>query len=286
MTLAGSLLPPVAVLVCQQDKGRREAVLTFLPLLGWTRDMNHSTSWFCPFTQAYAEHGHMYSDFQNRAGGASSRSVITEASRWLTMADGEQRVRMPAAGPKAAKAVEASLSMSIGKDRDWLQERRLSGTHSERHVQAVVTAKAGWPDGPKGQIHADALGDWAPPPGSQPTGRGKPKGSRALYVPNSSLKTQMEARARFAYLMQAAFSLWDIDGTDASKPSLTWETTWDDVIPKVPPAALRPFYGEPTDELYPELSDEAALVGVTFSEPLPPRRQGATATRKRRRASH
>jgi hypothetical protein len=66
---------------------------------------------------------------------------------------------------------------------------------------------------------------------------------------------------------------------------VTWETTWADIFPPDPPEALRPFYGEPTIEYYPEVRPEGAIVGVTFVPPLPPRQQGAVATRRKRRAS-
>jgi hypothetical protein len=278
----------VAVLCCQEDKGRREDVIMCLPLLGWTSDSNVApVAWAPPFVASYADHGHMYSDFKPGpgAGRPSAAKSITGPSAWLHMQVGESTVRKPAAAPKAAKAVADAFVMASGKGEDWLREHRLSGTHPERHVVAVVSALAKWPEGPEGSKHADALGDWAPPPAALGRGaRGAPKSSRTLYVPNSNLKTQVEARARFSYMMQAAFSLWDVEGLDPAKKRLTWDTTWNDLFPPDPPAILKPFYGEPTVEHFPEVKQEAAIVGVTFEPPRPPKAQGAVATRRKRRA--
>ena len=121
-----------------------------------------------------------------------------------------------------------------------------------------VTARAKWP-----QKAADCIGDWATPKDGTPREKKLsthiPTGSaRKGYHANATLKEQLNARIRYARLLQTAFSLYE------AKQPVTWETTWQDLLPVPPPPELAPFYGEQTDDLCPEVDPSAAFTGVTF----------------------
>jgi hypothetical protein len=130
----------------------------------------------------------------------------------------------------------------------------LTGTYVSRHLAPRAA-------------QADILGDWATQSGASadPAKRVAPRRSaRDAYTPNSTLKEQVEARTRFARMMQAAFENFGID-------NVVETTTWPELFPNSPPPALAAFYGE---QLFYELHTvypDAALPGVTFAEAVAPR---------------
>ena len=126
-----------------------------------------------------------------------------------------------------------------GKSAAELQAAGLTGTHVSRHLAEVV-AWAHWGDTAKGAAQADVLGDWAiqsgasADPAKQSAAR---RSARDSYTPNSTLKERVEARTRFARMMQAVFENFGIG-------NVVETTTWPELFPDDPPLALylRPYH--------------------------------------------
>ena len=100
-------------------------------------------------------------------------------------------------------------SMSSGLSIDDMKTWGLTGTHPDRHIAPEVAARAGGP-----QKGADCIGDWATP--KDGTQRDKSlsthiptSSARKGYQPNASLKDQLNARIRYARLLQTAFALYE-----------------------------------------------------------------------------
>ena len=117
-------------------------------------------------------------------------------------------------------------------------------------------------------------GDWALSKGGAPKGRvAGGRSARVAYHPNFTLKEQLNARVRYVRMMQAAFRLYQKDGR-----RVTWNTTWSDLLPDVPPPGLAEFYGPRSVDYCPEIDTSAAFVGVTYE---PPKALKAAAKRAR-----
>ena len=113
-----------------------------------------------------------------------------------------------------------------------MQEARWSGNHADRHISAEATSRAKWPE-----KEASVTGDWALSKGGAPKGRvAGGRSARVAYHPNFTLKEQLNARVRYVRMMQAAFRLYQKDGR-----RVTWNTTWSDLLPDVPPPGLAEF---------------------------------------------
>ena len=162
-----------------------------------------------------------------------------------------------------SKAVQAETDVRAnytGKSIDELKELNLSGTHVERHMVDVL-ANCRWPGG-----QADVLGDWAQTAGA-PASRPARKSSRSVYQPNASMKEQVEARLRFARMLQTAFAYYQ----DNVGP-VTWETTWDDLLPLEPPECLVKYYGTQSASEAPMITAEMITPKIPFKKPVPLKR--------------
>ena len=93
-------------------------------------------------------------------------------------------------------------------------------------------------------LESCVIGDWAPP-SDEPAAK-KPRAVRRCtvktYTAYASKPRQLAIRLRYLKMLQVAFTVFEETGT------LTWETTWDDLFPKVPTdERLKPFYGSLKD---------------------------------------
>ena len=169
---------------------------------------------------------------------------------------------------KALKAVVQAIAMAVDQSRFEMTEACLSGTHLFRVLAGTVTGLARWDETEAGAKQADILGDWADRNTARGSGKrpviaaraGAKPSSRSSYKANASIQAQMEARTRYVRMMQAAFQAFGED-------NVSWETTWLDLFPPSPPAALARFYGEqlPEDREWGEVDPQGGLAHVSFS---------------------
>ena len=260
-------LKDVSVIVTDQGKMRRKDYLTFLPNHSLIADPEApSCAWVQPFVEAFSHVGFNFIDFKARpdSDGAVARSAaITDRVAYVpkgsSFADSVPGVTVggwrPCAKKKALEAEAACVAFTTGLAPGRLAEVNLSGTHADRHIAAEVTSLAKWPS-----RQADITGDWRSPSDGSDASAAASKGKavakqstrESTYSPNASMKDQIEARTRYARMMQTAFKVYGLQ-------NVTWETTWFDLFPDVPPPALEPFYGEQTVFYYPDVADGAAL---------------------------
>ena len=259
-------LDGVSVIVCAEDKGRRKDVLYFLPEMSLV--FPGQCSWQGSFAEAYAGLGYMYQDWAKD--GPDAATVLGNGAVWAYLADGV--TPKPAARTKAfASAAQVAESIS-GKSAAELQAAGLTGTHVSRHLAEVV-AWAHWGDTAKGAAQADVLGDWATQSGASadPAKHSAARRSaRDSYTPNSTLKEQVEARTRFARMMQAAFENFGTGNVVAT-------TTWPELFPDDPPPALAEFYGEQVVYGLHSVCANASLPGVAFAKTAPRPKRGLSA---------
>ena len=138
------------------------------------------------------------------------------------------------------KLVELTIleaASRMGKDRAWLKEQRLTGTHAGRHWPAVWSSLLKWPERDR-----HVSGDWVPPaadgegaakvkPGS------KKKSMPDTYAPNFPKAEQLAVRGRLFAATRvglAAFHLFN---------ELSAETSWEEVRGVVPTAEVSFFMG-------------------------------------------
>jgi hypothetical protein len=269
--LPNGLPADIVVSVCKEDKHRRVDVLTFVPAGAWTLHNDlawrttdaHGVGVIVKFAAYYAVRRHMHTDYVDRTTRQARGAVINEPCSWLIDGTGPTRRYRAAADSRARKAVGIMFSQATGIPPSELAATNLSGTHKDRHVPAVVAELAGWTKSDEGTRQADILGDWTTP-------GGKKASRRTSYIPNSSLKEQVEARTRYLRLMQAAFARFNVDKKpESDKPDITDRTTWRDLTPEDPPnAEMAPYYGKPVREERPDVPVDAKLVGVTFAPPI------------------
>jgi hypothetical protein len=139
----------------------------------------------------------------------------------------------------AIEAMSATVSIVTGIPSDELKAGKLSGMHFVRHLAGELTEHLEWPD-----EDANVVGDWADqkkePDGSYAAPAAKRPRRQSTrtkyYAPNASYARQMKVRLRFYAAMAAAFQHYGVD-------KISRDTTWEDLFPKPPPAALEPFYG-------------------------------------------
>ena len=257
---AASSLVGVSVLVCDEDKSRRKDVLYFLPQESLVFPGR------CPlqadFVKPYAGMGFNYRDYSATSG--PKASVLNTAACWSVMASGAPK---PASRSKAFSAAGEVAVHLTGRSESELKASGLTGTHVSRHLAETVKW-AQWDATPKGAAQADILGDWATQSGASadPSKQASSRPSaRKSYKPNSTLKEQVEARSRFARLLQAAFTRF---GTE----NVVDTTTWPELLPDAPPPELADFYGEQGAYVLSSVLPDAALPGVTFSQAAPSKR--------------
>ena len=250
------------VTVADKDKLGRLDVTHVIPYEPWSvslEEMPDANWWVRPFVAFYSGVGFMHIDYKaaphaSHLSGqrANAAHPVTHASEWV-MENGEFKC---CAKAKAIRAETDVRSMWSGLSIQELRDAKLSGTHVERHMVDVLK-NPNWP-----AEEADVMGDWTPPkdPGQPaPPAGARRKSSRSAYTPNSTVKQQVEARLRFARMLQTAFKHYrDTVGR------VTWETTWDDLLPVSPPECLKRFYG-------PKSADEAPLVtAASYGAPMSP----------------
>jgi len=125
---------------------------------------------------------------------------------------------------KALAAMSSVTIMVTNQPLAFLREHHLSGTHPWRHIGAIVTERAGWPD-----KESCVVGDWAPPadPGEAP-----PKRKRGctvqVYTKYATMLRQLAIRKRYLGLLRTAFKLYE------SVQPLSWDTAWEDLLPLAP----------------------------------------------------
>ena len=248
------------VLIGSEDKGRRLDSVHVVPLESLVRP--GPCPWAAIFIASRAALGYMHVDFETDMRHPEHidpklAAVISSPCVNVTDTSNPSGYKF-CPTRKALLAETEARSMSSGLSIDDMKTWGLTGTHPDRHIAPEVTARAGWP-----QKAADCIGDWATP--KDGTQRDKSlsthiptSSARKGYQPNASLKDQLNARIRYARLLQTAFALYE------AKQAVTWETTWQDLLPVPPPPELAPFYGAQTDDLCPEVDPSAAFTGVTF----------------------
>jgi hypothetical protein len=161
------------------------------------------------------------------------------------MTPGGSTNRRYAAERTALVTCQQAQVMSSGKSLADLQAMSLSGTHLFRKMASTVAKLAKWPE-----EEINVLGDWAP--ASDPEkGKKKGKSSAVVYHPDVSLREQCEVRTRYALLLQTAFAVYGIG-------NVTWETTWEDLLPFPPPADLEQFYFKRKDDRCPGIRMDAS----------------------------
>lgn len=130
------------------------------------------------------------------------------------------------------------VATRMGKDRTWLKEQRLTGTHAGRHWPAVWSSLLRWSERDR-----HVSGDWVPPAtdgsdAAKPTpGTSKKKSMPDTYAPNFPKAEQLAVRGRLFAASRvglAAFLLFN---------ELTPETTWEEVRGVVPTAEVSFFMG-------------------------------------------
>ena len=271
------------VLIGSEDKARRLDAIHVVPLESLVRP--GPCPWAQRFIASRASLGYMHVDFVTDMRHPEHidpklAAVISSPCVYVTNTKHPSGYQF-CPTRKANLADTEARSMSSGLSMDDMQTWGLTGTHPDRHIAPEVTARAKWP-----QKAADCIGDWATPKDGTPREKKLsthiPTGSaRKGYHANATLKEQLNARIRYARLLQTAFSLYE------AKQPVTWETTWQDLLPVPPPPELAPFYGEQTDDLCPEVDPSAAFTGVTFGpgtkKARAPRPKATAQPAKRRR---
>lgn len=215
--------------VCRIDKLGRAEVTQYAPRMGITTP---SPEWIDAYVSKYESAECTAADFVSDEG---DRVYDLElAARAVYDVDGK-----PAYCPrrKALGAMSTVTRMVTQKTKAFLAERHMTGTHPYRHIGAITTERAEWP-----VTESCVIGDWAPPK-DEPAAK-RPRATKACTVRNysayASKPRQLGIRKRYIGMLQAAFAAYD-------KP-ITWETTWDDLLPKSPSDShLRAFYGSIKD---------------------------------------
>ena len=274
-------------LICRDNKSRKLDNVQVFPHLSLLPTPPEVASpicvWTPRFVAAHARLGFMFVDYElnpNHVPAPKKPVSIEKPCRWVTCQKDPSGFR-PCSHDKAVAACSRARAMSCGLSVEQMAEMKLSGDHADRNIAPEVTARAGWPE-----EESDILGDWATPEGGTPRDPalarpGSGRSARKAYIANHSLKAQLNARMRYALLLRAAFQLYESNGG-----RLTWETTWQDLLPKPPPPELERFYGRQADDLCPEVDPSAAFAGAAFeAKARPSRRQpSAAGARKRSRA--
>jgi hypothetical protein len=245
----------VTMAVCSLDKDGRLDVPYFIPCLSPVYE--GVCAWQAAFAEACAKRGFMYPDWRSND---PKKGGIADATDYISAGGGIRA----AAKKKALTAAQHASEAATGRSLEEQKEDGTSGTHLVRKLVGETTAIAGWPE-----AQADRLGDWATPadPGDDP--KKKPAKKAALstrakfYKPKHTMREQIEARTRWALMLQTAYKIF---GTD----NVTWATEWTDLLPAVPPDELKPFYGEQTASPVPDLGEDGgAFAGVGYKRAAP-----------------
>ena len=215
--------------VCRIDKLGRAEVTQHAPRMGITIP---SPEWIDEYVSKYENAECAAADFVSEEG---DRVYDLElAARCVFDVEGK-----PAYCPrrKALGAMSTATRMATQKSKAFLAERHLTGTHPYRHMGAITTQRAEWP-----VTESCVIGDWAPP-SDEPAAK-RPRQTKACtvrtYAAYASKARQLGIRKRYIGLLQAAFAAYD--------QPITWETTWDDLLPKSPSDPnLKAFYGSIKD---------------------------------------
>jgi hypothetical protein len=216
--------------VCQEDKDRRLDVERIIPTGGFEVDRHEAMGLLAEMREG----AFVMPDFRFEHGGSKSPEL---SDGWT----GGNFAGAPAkVGTTAKAAVAHILEIATGMTTEETKRRKISGTHAGRNVGRSVAELLSWPD-----KEGDALGDWTSPeevevPGPKPrSGTKRMRLSRgAKYKTRADLKNAVFSRRR--YITAARIFIERFGGYDM----LSYDTKWEDVIPKeCPDPNLKKFYG-------------------------------------------
>ena len=141
---------------------------------------------------------------------------------------------------KSHDALAAALPTATGMDAAELKRRKLSVTHTFRHIGGEVSERLGWPE-PEGNIVGEwalpsAGGEGAPPPRRAKIARKAACVRVASYAPDATSDRQLEIRTRYMRAIEAGLRHF-------GHGNLTFDTTWADIFLSPAPPDLAEFYG-------------------------------------------
>jgi len=164
---------------------------------------------------------------------SDGKNKSIEAASWIKR---DSHGGLMYVGERAAKAALAATVPEVtGVPLEELRSAKLSGLHWVRHFAGELSEHLEWPES-----DGNVLWDWADPASddqaSAPKKAKRPGTRQKFYAPNATFARQMKVRARFYSAVAAGFTNFGVE-------NVTRDTTWDDIFPKPPPAALAVFYG-------------------------------------------
>jgi hypothetical protein len=226
--------PGVFHTVNNEDKMGREEVEQWAPAFSFVT--GESLEWAPVYIDTLAGLKFMMPDW---AAPATGHDNVLNATAFAASArDGGLKF---CAKKRALAQVPLVIAEAMGVSVAWLKERSLSGTHLWRKAGGKIAELALWeePDG-------CCIGDWAAPgagdgaPARPPrAGKGKkpaPSTRKKHYTPGCDRRMQIAVRERYVGLVSTAFREYGL-------ANITLETTWEELLPEEPSAALAPFYG-------------------------------------------
>jgi hypothetical protein len=227
--------PGCHLLEVHEDKMRRQKVPLYIPMGGYTQlECSWEEEWIGKYTGAPA----LYLEWigletpTNPAYGKTS--VINGASF--------AEPSTPCHPDKASKALCHVMEQVAERSHEEMMEENLSGVHIFRHVGAVTTILADWPE-PEGNV----VGDWstqkkrAEGAHASKRARGVASSTRGTYAPDVCAAKQLAIRNRYLAMMRAAFAVVR-EGLDEGA-EFPRDITWEELLPPYPPPSLSPFYG-------------------------------------------
>jgi hypothetical protein len=273
-----SVLECVSTVVCSEDKGRRLDVVNFFTYESLVYP--GACPWRRRFMKFHEKNGHMSPDWvpHDNSKGKKVTDPCGFNYKPFKGHSGPGSAVHYAAKTKAVAAIVDARVKACGFPLVKLKAMGVGGTHWWRKLGAEVVGRARWGDTAAGAKQADAIGDWATPKSAKfapPQSKAGAKSTREkVYQPNHSMKEQVEARLRYARLLQTAFAVYGVN-------NVTNDTTWADLLPADPPLALAKYYGEQTVPEVPLMPDNADIEPISFDEPKPPpkRARRAVATK-------
>ena len=228
-------MPGCNLLEVQEDKGRRLKVPLYIPVGGYTQ---LECSWEEEWVAKYKGAPSLYLEWVGFETPPDPVYGKTSVINGEALADPWS----PCHPEKASKALCHVMEMVAELTHEEMVEECLSGVHIFRHVGAVTTILADWPE-----LEGNVVGDWATQKkrveGAAATKKGKGvassvRGSYALEVVASK---QLAIRKRYLDMMQAAFGIVRA-GLKPGEP-FPRGITWEELFPPKPPLALEDFYG-------------------------------------------
>lgn len=218
-----------------EDKMRRLSVPIHIPMGGLTRE---GCEWEAGFIAKFTDTPALYLEWDPSA--LPAYHAYGKASVLNGLSYSEPQT--PCSPRKAAMAICHVMQVVTERSEEQLKEENLSGVHVFRHVGAVVTILADWPE-----QEGNVVGDWS----SQKTraegataarrAKGVASSVRGTYAPDVCASKQTAIRKRYVEMMREAFSLVRADQPVGS--GFPREISWEELFPTPPPLSLVPFYG-------------------------------------------